>query len=308
MLAPIILFVYNRPWHTEQTLNALSKNDLAGQSILYIYADGAKSNATDEQLETVKRVRELIKSKQWCKEVHIIETDVNKGLANSIIDGVTQVVNKHGKIIVLEDDILTSPFFLKYMNDGLDIYQKEEKVACIHAYNYPVSSKGLPSTFFIKGADCWGWATWASSWSLFEKDANKLLNYILDNNFQYEFDLQGSYPYTEMLKNQIENKVDSWAIRWYASAFINNKYTLYPSVSIIYNIGLDNSGVHCGGGDNFNNKLWNNEKPVIIEKTAEIENNKTALKRWVEYLCPNRNSWVYMLKKKARTLVIKVCN
>jgi putative methyltransferase (TIGR04325 family) len=281
--APIALFVYNRPWHTEQTLNALSKNNFSEQSILYIYADGAKLNATDEQIENIKQVRNVIRSKQWCKEVHIIESDKNKGLANSIIDGVTNVVNKYGKIIVLEDDIITSPYFLKYMNDGLDIYKDEEKVVSIHAYQYPISPKGLPSTFFMKGADCQGWATWDSSWSIFEKDANKLLNYIIDNNLQYEFDIQGAYPYTQMLKSQIEKKVDSWAIRWYASAFINNKYTLYPNKSIVYNIGFDNTGVHSGSFDNFNNKSWNNKKPIDVNRITKIENNNLALKKWIDY-------------------------
>jgi hypothetical protein len=296
-LAPIVLFVYNRPWHAEQTLNALNKNDLAEQSILYIYADGAKPNATDDQLEKIKQVRDVIRSKQWCKEINIIESDKNKGLANSIIDGVTNVVNKHGKIIVLEDDIITSPYFLKYMNDGLDIYDNEEKVISIHAYQYPISSNGLPITFFMRGADCQGWATWDSRWSLFEKDADKLLKYIIENNLQYEFDINGSYPYTQMLKSQIEKKVDSWAIRWYASAFIINKYTLYPNVSIIFNIGFDNSGIHSGGKDNFNNKAWNDKRPVIIEKTSNIESNKEALKRWGKYFKKNNgNTFTGLIK------------
>jgi len=291
-LAPIVLFVYNRPWHAEQTLNALSKNDLSEQSMLYIYADGPKPNATDEQLEKIKQVRELIKSKQWCKEVHIVESDINKGLANSIIDGVTDVVNKHGKIIVLEDDIITSPYFLKYMNDGLNIYENEEKVISIHAHQFPISPIGLPDTFFIKGASCQGWATWDSRWSVFEKDTNKLLNHIIDNNMQYEFEINGTYPFIQMLKDQINGKVDSWAIRWHASAFINNKYTLYPNKSIIYNIGFDNSGTHCGSVDKFNNKAWNSSKPIIIEKILIIENNKVALKRWI-----------YWLKKMSKPIV-----
>jgi hypothetical protein len=278
--APIVLFVYNRPDHTRQTIEALARNEYANETELFVYSDGPKN---EQAVQNVRQVRNFLKDIKGFKSVTIIERDKNWGLANSIIDGVTSIVNKYGKIIVLEDDILTSPYFLKYMNDGLDIYENEEKVVSIHAYQYPISPKGLPPTFFIKGADCQGWAAWDSSWSLFEKDTNKLYNYILDNNLQYEFDIQGSYPYTQMLKSQIENKVDSWAIRWYASAFINNKYTLYPNISIIYNIGFDNSGIHSGDVDNFNNKAWNNKSSVIINRIIDIESNKIALKRWVNY-------------------------
>jgi len=289
--APIVLFTYNRPDHTRKTLEALAANEYANESELFIYSDGPKNQ---DAIEKVQAVRSLIKNIHGFKSVTIIERDKNWGLAESIIDGVTNIVNKYGKIIVLEDDIITSPYFLKYMNDGLDIYENEERVVCIHAHQYPISPNGLPATFFIKGADCQGWATWNSSWSIFEKDANKLLKYILDNNLQYEFDINGSYPYTQMLKRQIDNKVNSWAIRWYASAFINNKYTLYPNKSIIYNIGFDYSGINSGGIDNFNNKKWNNKKPVIINKTTNIENNKIVIKRWSNHF--NRNILTRLIK------------
>jgi putative methyltransferase (TIGR04325 family) len=290
--APIVLFTYNRPDHTRKTLEALAVNEYADESELLIYSDGPKNQ---DAIDKVQAVRSLIKNVQGFKSVKIIERDKNWGLANSVIDAVTNIVNKYGRIIVLEDDILTSPYFLRYMNDGLNIYENEEKVISIHAYQYPISPKGLPATFFLKGADCQGWATWASRWSIFENDANKLLNYIIDNNLQYEFDINGSYPYTQMLKSQIEKKVDSWAIRWYASAFINNKYTLYPNKSIIYNIGFDNSGIHCDEVDNFNNKTWNHKKPIIIEKVSNIETNELALKKWLKYY--NKNILTRLIKK-----------
>jgi hypothetical protein len=298
--APIVLFTYNRCDHTRKTLEALAVNEYASESEIFIYSDGPKNQ---DAIENVQSVRSLIKNVQGFKSVTIIERDKNWGLANSIIDGVTNIVNKYGRIIVLEDDIITSPYFLRYMNDGLDIYENEEKVVSIHAYQYPISSRGLPATFFIKGADCQGWATWASSWSIFEKDANKLLNYILDNNLQYEFDINGSYPYTQMLKSQIENRVDSWAIRWYASAFINNKYTLYPNIAIIYNIGFDNTGIHSGGNDNFNNKAWNNKKPVIIKKIFDIKSNKIALKRWTNYFNQDKKNIIIRLIKRIITKI-----
>lgn len=272
-LAPIVLFVYNRPWHTRQCLESLEKNDLANQSILFIYADGPKENATDEQLQKIKEVRKLIREKKWCKEVYIIESEKNKGLANSVIDGVTEIVNKYGKIIVLEDDLVLAKGFLKYMNEGLAFYKEANEVISVHGYVYPVKQK-LPETFFLKGADCWGWATWKRGWDLFERDGMKLYEEIHDNSFENDFDYNGSYPFTEMLKLQIEKKIDSWAIKWYASAFLNNKLTLYPGVSFIQNIGNDGSGMHSGKTNKFEITKLNTRRdfrfPDKIEENMQV--------------------------------------
>lgn len=152
-VTPIILFVYNRLWHTKQTVEALQKNDLASESELFIFSDGPKPGAE----EKVKEVREYLKTITGFRKVTIIERDTNWGLANNIIDGVTKIVNEYGKVIVLEDDLVTSPGFLTYMNEGLKIYADEEQVASIHGYIYPLKHpERLPETFFIRGADCWG--------------------------------------------------------------------------------------------------------------------------------------------------------
>ena len=155
MGAPIALFVYNRPGHTQQTVEALLKNELAMESDLFIFSDAAKSSEIEVK---VNAVREFIKSISGFRSLTIIERESNLGLANSIIDGVTNLCNEYGQVIVLEDDLVTSPFFLKYMNDGLNYYRDEEQVISIHGYIYPFDAK-LPETFFLRGADCWGWAT-----------------------------------------------------------------------------------------------------------------------------------------------------
>lgn len=240
--APIAVFAYNRPWHTQQTLESLAINEWAAVSELFIFCDGPKR---PEDEKAVEEVRRLVKSRQWCGKVNIIERDKNLGLAQSIISGVTEVVNKYGRIIVLEDDMLTSPFFLKFMNDGLEFYKDKERVISIHGYIYPVKAQ-LPETFFLRGADCWGWATWKRGWDLFEVDGQKLLDEIKNLGLQKEFDINGAYPYFKMLKDQIKGENDSWAIRWHASAFVKDRLTLYPGRSLIYNIGTDASGTHCG--------------------------------------------------------------
>lgn len=238
--APIVLFVYNRLNHTKRTLEALKKNKLADKSHLYIFSDGGK-NTSD--INKVNSVREYIQNIDGFKKIEVIEKDKNMGLAKSIINGVTEIVNLYGKIIVLEDDLETSPYFLMYMNEGLKLYKDNPKVISIHGYIYPIT--GLPESFFIKGADCWGWATWRNSWKIFEPDGKKLLNELVKKNLQKEADFNNSYQYTKMLKDQINGKNNSWAVRWYMSAFLSDKLSLYPGKSYVQNIGHDIDATHC---------------------------------------------------------------
>jgi hypothetical protein len=238
-LAPIVLFVYNRLNCTRRTLEALQKNELASKSELIIYSDEGKN---ENDLEKVVKVREYIKNIDGFKKIIIRKAKDNIGLANSIINGVTKVVNEYGKIIVLEDDLVTSRYFLRFMNEALAAYKDESKVASIHGYIYPI--KNLPETFFIKGADCWGWATWSNKWSIFERDGKKLLDKVKKKNLKREINFNGTYNYIKMLKNQIRGKNDSWAIRWYVSVFLKDMITLYPGQSYVQNIGFGNKGTH----------------------------------------------------------------
>jgi glycosyltransferase involved in cell wall biosynthesis len=277
VLAPIVLFVYNRPRHTRQTVEALLANELANESDLIIFADGAKS---DKDASSVQEVREYIHSIIGFKSITINEQDKNQGLANSVIAGVTEVVNKLAKIIVLEDDMVTSPYFLRYMNDALEMYKDEYKIISIHAYMYPIKEK-LPETFFIRGADCWGWATWKRGWDLFEPDGRKLLAELQQRKLQYAADQNGLVPYTKMLKDQIKRKIDSWAVRWYISAFLKEKLTLWPGHSLIVNVGLDGSGSHIAAGSTeYNVDLT---KTQIELKKQEIEESKEGLKILYKY-------------------------
>ena len=272
MLSPIVLFTYNRPIHTKKTLDSLSQNPEAPESILYIYCDGPKENANQETLENIQKVRELVKQEKRFQKVIVKEQTKNKGLANSIIDGVTEVMSQHGTIIVLEDDILVEKGFLKYMNNALSMYNEEETVGCIHAWNYVLDTTDMKdTTFFLRGADCLGWATWKRSWDLFEPNANLLLQQIESRKLQFEFDRRGIYPYTQLIRAQINKKVDSWAIRWHASLFLQNKFCLQPVRSIVTNIGLDNTGTHT-----FIESIemnMNNQKtiPEIILKKIPIQ-------------------------------------
>jgi glycosyltransferase involved in cell wall biosynthesis len=276
-LAPVVLFTYNRAWHTKKSIDALRNNVLANQSELFIFSDGPRS--TEEKV-AVDSVRKDLKTIIGFEKVHIIAREGNLGLANSIISGVSEIVNRFGRVIVLEDDLVCSPFFLKYMNEALDYYEKEEEVISIHGYIYPVAGK-LPETFFLKGADCWGWATWKRGWDLFEPDGKRLLDELRHRNLRKEFDFNGAYPYTKMLEDQIRGKNTSWAIRWYASAFLNGRLTLYPGRSLIQNIGTDESGTHFRKTNVFNVEI--SKDPIAVSEIP-IEENMVVKREIERYL------------------------
>ncbi|RAJ29529.1 glycosyltransferase family 2 protein [Pedobacter cryoconitis] len=258
-IAPIILFVYNRLSHTQQTIAALKENLLAKDSELYIYADAAKDTAAEDK---VTALRSYLTSITGFKNIHICLRETNLGVDENTIQGVTEVINKHGKAIVLEDDLVTSPWFLKFMNEGLDFYENQDKVASIHGYVFPVPQK-LKDVFFIKGADCWGWATWKRAWDLFEHDGAKLLEKIIAQDLQQEFDFDNSYPYVKALEQQATGNTTHWDIRWYASAFLSEKLTLYPGQSLVRNIGHDASGTHCGQSNSYDVTL--SDSAIMVE-------------------------------------------
>ena len=253
MTAPIVLFVYNRPWHTQQTVNALLNNALAAESDLFIYSDASK---TPETNDAVLLVREYIRSITGFKSVTIVERLKNLGLSNSIIDGVTELTEKFGQVIVLEDDMVTSPYFLDYMNKALELYANDDRVICIQGYVFP-TPQSLPETFFLRGSDCWGWATWKRGWALFNCNGQYLLDELNRLKLSRQFNFNDTYPYTKMLEEQIKGNNDSWAVRWYASAFLASKLALYPGRSLVHNIGNDSSGTHCFDSTQFDAKLSN---------------------------------------------------
>lgn len=252
-LAPIVLFVYNRVDHLKKTIISLKRNKLSKKSDLIIFSDNSK-NKNDEK--KVFEVRKYIHKLKGFKKIKIYQRKKNLGLSKNIISGVSYVLKKYQNLIVIEDDLILDKFFLNYMNDGLKFFKNKKDVASIHGYIYPINFKSrIPDYFFIKGADCWGWATWKRSWDQFEKNGEKLKNIIDRNNLKKEFNFNNSYDYYKMLKNQIKGRNDSWAIRWYASTFIKNMYTLYPKKTFVKNIGADGSGTHGKANGNINRKL-----------------------------------------------------
>ena len=295
--APIVLFTYNRPLHTHRTITALKRNVLAGQSRLVIYSDGPK---TAQDVANVDHVRRYIARTQGFASVEIVERHENLGLANSVIAGITEVVNRYGRVIVLEDDLVSSPFFLQYMNEALALYQKEEKVISIHGYMYPIAEK-LPETFFLRGADCWGWSTWKRGWDLFEKDGHKLMAEVKRTGAVKRFDYDGACRYMRMLKEQVAGRTSSWAIRWYASTFLHNRLSLYPGASLIQHIGADGAGTHVGVCHKFDVDLADRPIPVKpIPLAEDLETRGILVDYWWSVKTPWVTAIANRIKKRLR--------
>ena len=269
--APIALFVYNRLDHLKECIKSLKKNKLCKKSDLIIFSDGYKRDIQNKT--EVERIRKYIKNLIGFKSIKIHEREKNLGLAKSIVKGLNYIFKNYSKVIVLEDDLVVSSKFLEFMNTNLQNYQENRKVISIHGYCYPINfQKKTERFFFLRGADCWGWATWKRGWKLYQNDANKLLESIKSNRLKKQFNFNNSYPYFEMLEHASKTN-HSWAIKWYASAFIKNKLTLYPKLSYVRNIGNDGSGTNTKKlSDFFTKKMNENSKFPKIEVKESNEN------------------------------------
>jgi hypothetical protein len=263
-LAPITLFTYARPDHARRTVEALLQNHQAASHDLIVFSDAAR---TPEKQSVIDEVRAYLATITGFRSVTIHHRPHNFGLAKSIIEGVTQVLSEHERIIVLEDDMVTSPHFLPYMNEALAKYADDESVISIHGYVYPVDQV-LPEAFFLPGADCWGWATWRRGWGLFNPNGQTLLDELQHRDLIKAFDFNGTYRYSKMLTAQINGMNDSWAVRWYASAFLAGKLTLYPGRSLVHNIGNDSSGTHCGADTSHDADL--SESPIDLSAVVVL--------------------------------------
>lgn len=273
-LAPIILFVYNRPFHTEQVLNALLTNDLAKYSDLYIYADGPKLNASEEEKQKILEVRQYIRTITGFRSIKIIEQSVNKGLDPSEIDAITDTIDLYGKVIVLEDDVVVHPFFLRFMNEALEFYKDNKKVNSIGSYTPQIPylnqlNKGVYASY--RTATC-GWATWKDRWDLCIWDKKYILDkYSSCNKFKYN---RGGADLYDNLQDYLKAITDAWDARWQYSMYENNSVCIRPVKSLSYNIGFDGSGEHCGIIENeqmiFPTLYDNEEYKFLFEKKIKV--------------------------------------
>jgi hypothetical protein len=300
-LAPIALFVYNRPDHMRRTLSYLQKNELAGESRLFIFSDGAKTVNDEAKITEIRQQAKLVTG---FKSVKVVERKVNVGLANSIISGVTQLINEYGKVIVFEDDLLSSPYTLEYFNEALDHYANQPEVMHIGAYMYDLKTTDLPQTFFYRAATSWGWATWARAWKNFEPDIDKLMQQF-DQRKIHEFSIEGTMNFWKQMQQFKAGKNNSWAIRWYASIFLKNGLTLNPEKSLIQNIGHDGSGRHSNLENTYDVQMACEpvkEFPTVLQEDKHayeaikqfLKNRKGSLwQRGVRFLMQIKEKYFY---------------
>jgi hypothetical protein len=245
---PIILFAFNRPWHTEQVLNALQKNELAEKSDLFIYVDGHRGNASQKEVKAVEDVRKLVSGKRWCKTVNIKIAEKNIGCRNSIINGISEVLCRHEAVIVLEDDVITSPFFLRFMNLALQYYQNRQSVFSISGYNFPNKTLPIPNDYpydvFVSLRQLsWGWGTWRNRWQQVDWRKSSMGKLLL-NKQQVEAFNRGGEDLSRMIVEELKGQSDAWDIQFTHAHFMNHAVSIVPCKSYTRNIGLDDSGTH----------------------------------------------------------------
>ena len=269
-LAPLVVFVYNRPVHTLHLLQSLRNCRLSDQSKLFVFSDGPNADAPESEIKKINGVREIVRSEQWCKEVQLVEKKFNAGLAGSIVNGVTEIVNQFEKIIVLEDDLVLSPGFLEYLNNALDVFENESQVMHLSGYMFPVKTK-LPELFFMNMTSVWGWATWKRAWNHFNPSAEDLLMKLNASGRLNEFTFNGRAPFYEHLLNNTNGKLDTWAIKWLTSVFLQHGFCLHPFPSLVRNDGNDGSGTH-GSESVFNEQEI--AASIRVTKIPLIENTE----------------------------------
>jgi glycosyltransferase involved in cell wall biosynthesis len=241
-LAPIAIFAFNRPNHLRKLIESLRLNREFADSQIFIFVDGPRN---ETESEIVQQVIDIAKNEVSTKNTKVVVRDKNIGLAKSLLSGIDEVLSEYQEVIVLEDDLVVSEFFLKFCNVGLQVYLNDKNIASIQGFTFDINA--IPEDFyFLKGADCWGWATWANRWKELNRDGVKLLGEIRERRLTHSFDLEGAYPYTKLLERQSRGEVDSWAILWHASMYLQDRLSLYPRESLVENLGLDGSGTHSG--------------------------------------------------------------
>lgn len=293
--ACVALFAYARPDHLRRTVESLLANPEAARTPLNIFCDAPKR---PEHAARVEEVRRYVHTVRGFASVSVIHRPVNFGLARSIIEGVTALLSTHERVIVLEDDLLLSHHFLRYMNDALECYADDDIVASIHGYSYPTRDP-LPETFFLRGADCWGWATWRRAWQHFRPDGAALLAELKARQLEREFDLDGSYPFCKMLQDQIAGNNDSWAVRWHASAFLRGMLTLYPGTSLVHNIGNDASGTHGTDSAEFAQSVAQN--PLVVSRLP-LQVSQAGRAAFIRYFRGQRRTLSSVVRRLVRGL------
>ena len=261
LFAPIVLFVYNRLAHTRATVEALQKNKGAAESELYIYSDGAKTESGSAAIEEVRR---YIRSIHGFKRLHIVEKEKNHGLSESVITGVTEVLQQHNEVIVLEDDLITASDFLEYMNQALVFYKDDFSIYSISGYTFPSSHlKEIQGDVFLYPRPAsWGWASWKNRWEKADWKMNDFATFREDKTAIRSFLKGGEDMYMMLLKQQ-KGLIQSWAIRWAYTHFVQHAHSLYPVQSKVRSIGTDSSGTNLPSTKKYDTEVHEGQLHLV---------------------------------------------
>ncbi|MEY2876132.1 MAG: hypothetical protein RLZZ373_3503 [Pseudomonadota bacterium] len=296
--APIALFLYHRPQHTQRCLTSLAANPEFLDSPLYVFCDGPKSAADAARVEEVRCIARALPHPRKV----LIEAPTNRGLANSVIAGVTRVVQEHGRVVVVEDDLVLAPTFLAFMNRSLRRYADDARVMQVSGHMYPVNPGSADDAVFLPMASSWGWATWARAWRRFDPDMRDFRTLAAQPRLRRQFDVDGAFPYFSLLQRQRAGKADSWFIRWYLSLFMSGGLTLFPQHSLVRNQGFDGSGVHCGVGGS----PYDSRDALPHHRLTRLPENPQADMRvlvQVRALLASRNTFWQRARRRLRALL-----
>lgn len=293
-VSPVVVFAYNRPEKLDNCLNSLEKCEKAESTMLYVFCDGPKSASDVEMVERVREVAKKHARNSVFKNFSIVTQECNKGLAESVISGVTKIVNEYGSVIVVEDDLVVKPSFLIFLNEGLRFYRDEKDYGSISAFTYPMDclNKYDMDVFATRKAECWGWATWADRWNDAEWRNVDFKRYFSDVSERIQFEhLEAGLD--RLMYLQYKGKIDSWAIRWVFYLFRMNMLTVYPKKSRVANEGFDGSGTHCkdGFGAGFNS--WNAGDDFTI-RWEKCTVDETLADSYAKF--PRRNILLYFFE------------
>ncbi|MBF0252413.1 MAG: sugar transferase [Candidatus Omnitrophica bacterium] len=267
-MSPICLFVYNRLEETQLTVEALKKNILAKESELYIFSDGAKSQ---NDAVKVNAVRDFLKTITGFGRIYLKESYNNKNLAESIISGVSTVFKDHDTAIIVEDDLVTLPNFLTFMNQALKYYRDEKRIQTVSGFS-PLIKKLNTDVYFQHRPFPWGWGTWADRWDkkIFDKGS---IRDTIDKNILIKFNRSCGNDISRMLLDSLNNKNNSWYVRWTYDHFTRGTYSLFPAYSFVRNIGFNRKGTHCYEINPYTYLLGDPSRSEYDFKPFEIPDN-----------------------------------
>ena len=262
MNAPVALFAFNRPRHTARALEALAANNVASDTDLFVFCDGPRD---DEERDAVLEVRRVVAAVQTgFRSVTVAHSDVNRGLATSVFAGVGQLLKSHGRVICVEDDLVTSPYFLEYMDNGLRRYADDRRIFSVCGYKYrgALPADYVNDAFLFRRFCSWGWATWADRWTDIEL-THERLDGIREDPVRRERVVEGGRDLLGMASAQLRGEIDSWAIQAAIASADSDRYSVYPRESLVSNIGMDGSGVHSGVSDRWDVPIDRRIRPIL---------------------------------------------